>query len=103
MVEGRHNIKQMFQMVRSKVTSVKGIDGLKHFDSEMTELSCYLDELFVRIDSTPKNDKMDFSRYPFGKDNENHFYINEFRNVEVDLVNFVIRFKRIHERLGIVW
>jgi hypothetical protein len=98
-LEGRHNIKQIFQTVRSKVGSFRGSEGTKHFDIEMEELSSYLDELYLKINATPKNDRMDFSRYPLGKDNEHHFYVNEFKNVEVDLENFVMRFEKITDRL----
>lgn len=97
--EGRHNIKQIFQTVRSKVKEFKGNEGLKHFDVEMAQLSSYLTELFSKIKATPKNDKMDFSRYPFGRDSENHFYIEEFRNEEIDIENFIHRFEEIRERL----
>lgn len=98
-VEGRHNIKQIFQSVRSKVRDFKGNEGLKHFDSEMIGLSSYLTELSSEIKATPKNDKMDFTRYPFGRDNENHFYVEEFKNEEVDLENFMRRFELIREKL----
>jgi hypothetical protein len=98
-IEGRHNIKQIFQTVRSKVRDFKGSEGVTHFDSEMTELSSYLTELFSKIKATPKNDKMDFTRYPFGRDKENHFYVEEFKNEEVDLENFIHRFEMIREKL----
>jgi hypothetical protein len=98
-VEGRHNIKQIFQTIRGKVRTFKGNEGVKHFDNEMSELSSYIDELYAKIEATPKNDKMDFSRYPFSKDYENHFYVKEFQNVEVDLENFVSRFERIWQKL----
>jgi hypothetical protein len=39
------------------------------------------------------------SRYPFENKYENHFYVDQIKNVEIDLENFVERFTEIHESL----
>lgn len=97
-LEGGHNIRQIFLTVRSRIKNYKGQLSLKSFDSSMENLNLYLEELFSKINSNPKDDKMDFSRYPFNKSYTDHFYITR-ENVEVDLENFILRFKLIHEKL----
>lgn len=42
---------------------------------------------------------MDFSRYPFDNKYENHFYVDQIGNVEIDLENLVERFTVIHQSL----
>ena len=98
-IEGSHNIKQIFQLVKSKISSYGGQLSLKEFNSSMSELESYITELFDKVDATPKDDKMDFSRYPFSNNYNNHFYVDAIGNVEIDLENFVSRFKIIRERL----
>jgi hypothetical protein len=98
-IEGRHNIKQIFQTVRSKIDLYNGQLSAKRFNASMKGLESYINELFEKIEATPRNDKMDFSRYPFGNEYENHFYVDEIGNVEIDLENFVRRFEAIKEKL----
>lgn len=43
---------------------------------------------------------MDFSRYPFNTKYVNHFYIDDFDNVVIDLENFLLRFKEIGTNLN---
>jgi len=43
---------------------------------------------------------MDFARYPFAKGYINHFYIEKFDNVVIDLENFIIRFEEIGMNLS---
>ena len=98
-IEGRHNIKQIYETVKSRIKSYGGQVSIKGFNEQTVDLKAYVDELFTKINATPKNDKMDFSRYPFSDKYENHFYVDEIGNVEIDLENFVARFKTIHENL----
>jgi hypothetical protein len=67
-IEGRHNIKQIYQTVRAKFKSYKGNMTYRGFKEATVELASYINELFDKIGATPQNDKMDFSRYPFGND-----------------------------------
>lgn len=93
-IEGSHNIKQIFQLVKSKIPNYGGQLTLKDFNSSMEELESYITELFDKVEATPKDDKMDFSRYPFSNKYDNHFYVNAIGNVEIDLENFVSRFEK---------
>lgn len=97
--EGSHNIKQIFETVRAKAKLFGGNEGLKDFTNATVELQDYISELFVKINATSKNDKMDFSRYPFDKKYESHFYVEMIGNVEIDLENFVLRFESIRQSL----
>jgi hypothetical protein len=98
-IEGRHNIKQIYSTILSRLKIFKGHLTLKEFNKETKELKNYIEELVLKIDSTIQNDKMDFSRYPFSNKYENHFYVDTLRNVEIDLENFVLRFSLIHDKL----
>lgn len=99
-IEGRHNIAQIYRMLKSKIKEVAGIKAVRSFETQMTELESYIDELVVKIEATSKNDKMDFSRYPISNDQENHFYVDRMGNVEVDLENFIKRFEAIEAKLN---
>jgi hypothetical protein len=98
-IEGGHNIQQIFMTVKSKVQQLDGPDGEKAFEKETNNLSFYISELFAKVKATPRDNKMDFSRYPFNKKYENHFYADRVGNVEVDLENFVNRFEDIRTTL----
>ncbi len=99
-IEGSHNIDQIYRTVRSKV-KLMGDSELKDFDKATIELKSYIDELFIKIKATPKEDKMDFSRYPFNNKYDNHFYVGTVGNTEIDLENFTKRFKKIHKNLDL--
>ncbi len=98
-IEGNHNIQQMFQTVQEKIKKFKDNDCLNHFNEKNENLSEYIDELFSLIKITGKKDNMDFSRYPITNKYENHFYIDNLDNIEIDLENFVERFSKIKEAL----
>lgn len=101
-IQGKHNIAQIFRMLKSKITALADPEERKAFEKSMVELENYIEELAAKIDSNSKNDKMDFSRYPISKSNENHFYVDTMENVEVDLENFIRRFEVINDELGAV-
>jgi hypothetical protein len=98
-IEGKHNIKQIYQTVKSKIKIYNGSLTYREFKTETKELEKYISELFEKIKATPKDDKMDFSRYTFNTRYEDHFYVDEIGNVEIDLENFVERFEHIHKKL----
>jgi hypothetical protein len=101
-IEGRHNIQQIFHTVKSKIEKYNGHTSLKDFNSATKELESYITELFSKIQATPQDDKMDFSRYTFSNNYENHFYVDTIGNVEIDLENFVSRFETIHKNLELL-
>ncbi|RZK12028.1 MAG: hypothetical protein EOO46_04680 [Flavobacterium sp.] len=98
-IEGAHNIRQIYATVRSKIKKYGGGINIKDFDLETKGLHKYIKELFEKSQATAKQDKMDFSRYPFDIKYENHFYVDQIGNVEIDLENFVERFTAIHKSL----
>jgi len=98
-VEGRHNIKQIYKTVKSKIKIYGGQISIEDFNSSMVDLEAYITELFDKINSTDKKDNMDFSRYPFNTNYERHFYVDLIGNVEIDLENFVYRFEKIYVSL----
>lgn len=90
-----HNIRQLYRTVRSKVRLYNGAISMEVFDQATLELKLYLDELFLLINATDKQDNMDFSRYPFSSGYQSHFYVEKMGNVVVDLENFVKQFEHI--------
>lgn len=66
-------------------------------------LQLYLDELSKTIGETKDVNtayyNIDFSRYPLNSRSKNHFYLNKFDNVAIDLENFVEIFSDIHDCL----
>lgn len=97
--EKGHNIKKLLATVRSRITIYKGNIKLKEFDDSTKELAAYINELFLKIEASDKSDKMDFSRYPFSKNDDSHFYVMEIGNVEIDLENYVHTFENIKEKI----
>lgn len=98
-IERGHNLQKLFKTVRSKIATYGGGISLNDFNDGSKGLQLYLDELFDLTKGTEKKDNMDFSRYPFDKNYESHFYVTKLGNVEVDLENFVVRFDEIHNFL----
>jgi hypothetical protein len=98
-IEGSHNIHQIYDTVRSKMKAYKGNLTLKEFNEATENLRSYLTELTGKLQPQGKKDKMDFSRYPFDNSYQEHFYVAEMSNVEIDLENFAARFEAIHKDL----
>lgn len=94
-IAGKHNIKQLYETVRSKIRSYQGGVSAEAFADATLDLWAYLVELFDKINATEREHKMDFSRYPFDNNYRKHFYVDCMGNVEVDLENFVYRFEKI--------
>jgi len=98
-IEGKHNLDQIYRTVKSKIKQLDGQEGKEKFEAETKELNDYLTELVAKVKATPKDDKMDFSRYPFTNKYENHFYADMIGNVEIDLDNLVDRLELIRSKL----
>lgn len=98
-MEGKHNIKQIYNTLQARIgESSCGISS-KDFTQRTIELKAYLEELYERIKADDRNDKMDFSRYPFGYQFEKHFYVDRMGTIEIDLVNLKKRFETIQIQL----
>lgn len=102
-IEGNHNINQMFNNMKSRVMEFETDKDRKAQFKKLTQnLSCYLDELKTKIndkESKKGQDNMDFARYPFDNKYINHFYVDTYDNVTVDLENFINRFTEIGNNL----
>jgi hypothetical protein len=101
--EGSHDIKQIFSTVKSKVNKFEYDRTRKEQFKNLTKnLECYLNELYIKIRSNTDShkDNTDFCRYPFTTKYTNHFYIEEFDNVVVDLENFISRYTVISNNLS---
>lgn len=98
-IDGGHDIKKLLETTQQRILKYKGGKCLNNFKDTNNSLIEYIKELFELIDNGSNKDNMDFSRYSVAKNGNNHFYVEEFNNVEVDLPNFVQRFIDIHENL----
>jgi len=98
-IEGTHNLKQLYNTLKARIKELDGQRALTELEGNFIELTEYIEELVEKIDSTPQNDKMDFARYPFTKKYENHFYIDTFENIEIDIENLKNRLEVLYEKL----
>ncbi|MBD7910039.1 hypothetical protein [Clostridium cibarium] len=102
-IEGSHDIKQIFNVVCSKVNEFEtNKERREQFKKLTINLKEYLNELYMKIEdkaSGKHKNNMDFSRYPFSTKYINHFYIDNFNNVVIDLENFLLRFNEIGTNL----
>lgn len=94
-IEGTHNLEKLYFTLKSRIKDVEGESKFIDFEVKFIGLTKYINELFEKLKPTPKNDKMDFPRYPFSKKNENHFYVDSFTNIEIDLENLIYRLEDI--------
>ncbi len=97
-IEGTHNIKQLFDILKSRIKDIDGQKNAYKFSVDCSNLAEYIDELMRKIVPNNKNDKMDFSRYPFTKRDGNHFYVDTWSNIEVDLENLKERIVAIFQK-----
>jgi len=102
-IEGEHNIKQIFHVVCSRVNEFEEErERREQFKKLTLNLRKYIEELFAKIGDNSSGkfkDNMDFARYPFSQKHINHFYIDEFDNVVIDLENIIERFREIGDNL----
>jgi len=78
---------------------LEGQKALNEFEKEFIGLSNYINELVKKVEANPKNDKMDFARYPFSKKGGNHFYVEKGANVDIDLENFTQLLELVSSKL----
>lgn len=94
-IEGGHNIRMIYQMIRAKAGKINGTLSVNEFDQATSLLKQYIDELYTLTGTGEGNDNMDFSRYPLTKNYANHFYTNTNQNIVVDMENLTISFRQI--------
>lgn len=95
-IDGTHNLRQLISVLKSRIKDFDGQKKSNEFILENSDLYGYIQELVLKIEATNRNDKMDFARYPFTKKEGNHFYVDTFSNVEIDLENLNKRMKNIY-------
>ncbi len=98
-IEGTHNLNQLLSVFKSRIKDLDGQKKANEILDDNSNLQEYLNELTSKLKPNDKNDKMDFSRYPFSKRFGNHFYVDTWSNIEVDLENLKNRITNIHEKL----
>jgi len=99
-LEKGHNIKQLYETVVSRINTHQGVDSRKNFVDYTAQLKEYIDETFSVNNSTPKDNKLDFPRYPISNKYDNHFYVGSTENIVVNLENLRNVITEIHETLN---
>ena len=107
-IEGGHNIRYLYNAVSNRMDDVLKkypmlTETKSGFNDLTSNLRFYIEELYDKLMVTDEKGNpvanMDFSRYPFSKDYEEHFYVRETDNVVVDLENFAQRFSELGDDL----
>ncbi len=78
--EGKHAIQNSFSTLLGKIKKLEGKEATSQFD----EVKDVVDEIYT------KTDKMDFARYPIDSNKNNHFYVEDYENVVIDLEEILI-------------
>lgn len=98
-IEGSHDIKQIFSVVKARIIEF-GIDHrAKNFKELTKELDFYITELYSKLEEDKGKKNLDFSRYPISSDYMKHFYALEWKNIEIDLVNLLDIYQRIYDNM----
>lgn len=97
-VDATHNLSQLYTTLKARIKDLDGQKASNEFEKDFKVLSDYIDELITKIQASPNNDKMDFSRYPFGKKGESHFYVDRLSTNEIDLENLLSIMNIISEK-----
>lgn len=97
-IEGGHNIKQIYETLLPKIREFDP-ELAQHFKKVSRNLESYIEELYQKLEATSSKDKLDFSRYPFDKSYQNHFYVLRRGTVEIDLDNLLERLSTIQAKL----
>lgn len=97
--EGKHDIRQLYEILGAKIKNYKNGENTKYFNLSFAPLKFYIDELYSQTNGSQGNDQMDFSRYPIDKKESEHFYIVTGKNIEIDLIILLERFKEIYQIL----
>ena len=84
-----HNLYNLMTHSLEKIEAVDGKEVLEEFTLTSITLLDYIKEINETIKTDSKSDNLDFSRYPFSKKLENHFYLNTYQNVEIDMPNLL--------------
>lgn len=98
-IDGTHNLNQLFSVFKARIKDLDGQRKVNEIVDDNYNLNQYLEEITSKLEPNDKNDKMDFSRYPFSKRDGNHFYVDTLSNIEVDLENLEYRIKNIYKKL----
>lgn len=89
-----HYIRDIWYTVKQKIKEVGFDYGREEadFSKMIVPLEKYLDEIYQNIMTDNFNDaryNIDFSRFPSNRSLRNHFYVNQYDNVVVDLENLL--------------
>lgn len=89
-----HNIRGIWYTAKEKINEFGFGYGREEsvFLKMIIPLEKYMDEIYKTImtdDINKAHYNMDFTRFPADKKLQNHFYVNEYENVVVDLENLL--------------
>lgn len=90
---GGHDIRSLLSTLYARLREY-GNGELRYFKQILQNLELYIIELYNLTGG-----RMDYSRYTFDSQSVNHFYIDDLKNIVIDLENFIEVFQQIHQSL----
>lgn len=94
-----HNLNNLMVQSLELIHDVDGEDAVDYFVKSAIVLLDYINEINETIKTNSKSDNTDFSRYPFSRKLEDHFYVSTKDNVEIDIINLLEIINEIEEVL----
>ncbi|EZH73663.1 hypothetical protein ATO12_17150 [Aquimarina atlantica] len=98
-IEGGHDIKQIYAVVKARIIEFGIDDKGKDFKEVTKELDFYITELYKKLKDDKGKKNLDFSRYPISNGYMKHFYAGVWENIEVDMINLLEIYQRIYDSL----
>jgi hypothetical protein len=84
-----HNLYNLMIHSLERIEDLDGKEALEEFTQTSITLLDYIKEINETIKTDSNSGNLDFSRYPFSRKLENHFYLNTYQNVEIDMPNLL--------------
>jgi hypothetical protein len=82
---GGHDIRQLLFTFQSLLLECKDQSWITHFNSYNQALIKYIDEIYHQLSPGGKALDMTYSRYPYDKEYNSFFYVEELGNVTIDM------------------
>lgn len=100
-----HDIRNIWYTTKQKIQTYGFDYGREKTDflKMIVPLEKYLNEIYRSIMTDSLNDayrNIDFSRFPASRDLHNHFYVNQYDNVVIDLENLLSWCKALRDCLS---
>lgn len=97
-----HDIRQLYNQMKGRIEKFE--DSTKGLNKYLKPLNTYIEDLYQKIDYKEKDLKqkvhMDFARYPVTTAGSPQFYVENYENEVVDIVNLKRKFSEVFDCLS---